>query len=240
MRIIISGFLLIFIIAACNKNEQAIEQERFTNLQLRAITVDNMLLEVTVDDNVLTDSLVAPSTDDKIVPVKYNTIQHRIRAVDKYTNKVMMDTVVNYQSGLFNTITLFQPNAGEKLLRIAPPASEAVPADSNVKISVVFSQPVQFRQQVLNEVLVALQQPIGSTYTTTDSFVVKRGEFSRYATLSRNKNFQFVFYTTGTPREPIIVSRYSLNTASSGFAIVNFVITTNASNITNVALTRLY
>ena len=48
--------LLMFAMAACSKNEKAIEQSTFTSLQLKAITADVLMLQVKADENVLTDS----------------------------------------------------------------------------------------------------------------------------------------------------------------------------------------
>ena len=101
---------LVFAMAACSKNEKAIEQPTFTSLQLKAITADALMLQVKADENVLTDSFYAPG--NKAVPVTYINPTKRFRVTDLYSKTLLLDTLVNYKPGGVNALTFFQAVSG--------------------------------------------------------------------------------------------------------------------------------
>lgn len=166
--------------AGCSKNEHAIEQSRFTILEVKAITVDPLLLHIKVDESLLTDSLVTPNgsfTDT----VKYVNPQHHFQVTDQFSNRLLADTLISYQPGEKNTITFFQPAEGAKLVWVGPPVNEPAPADKKKKISIVYTLPDPVMpDEVKVIVLNSLSGTSAQDYKASDSFILKRGEFSPY------------------------------------------------------------
>lgn len=180
-------FLLILIIPGCSKNERAIEQPLFTNLELKAITVDPLLLHVTANETLLTDSLVTP--DGVInVPVKYINPRHRFRVTDQFSNTMLADTSIAYQPGEKNTITFFQTAAGGKLVWVGPPVNEPAPPAGKKKISIVYALPEPVMPDEVKVIVSSPRDDNANVYLPADSFVLKRGNFSPYfLSLAKNK-----------------------------------------------------
>ena len=215
-----SVVLLALAITGCSKNEQAIEQWSFTSLQLKALTVDALMLSVTANEILLTDSLYTPG--DKAIQVQYLNPTHRFKVTDLYSKTLLLDTVVEYKPGAVNSITFFQSLSGGKLVRIGPPASEPLPPAGKIKISIVYGN-----QELpdLAKVVVEDSETGNSTYTATDSFVLKKGGFSPYfiGKMVSNRKPQLKFYTTDTRRKLIAqVQPSSFNNTNADFSIYSF------------------
>lgn len=201
------AILLVFAMAACSKNEKAIEQEIFTSLQLKAITVDALMLQVKVDENVLTDSFYTPG--NKAVPITYINPTKRFRITDLFSKTLLLDTLVEYKPGGINALTFFQAVSGGRLVRIGPPANEPLPTGGKIKISVVHG--IEIIPEVV-KVVVEDSDNGGSAYSATDSFLLKKGEFSPYfiGKMINNRKPQLKFYTADVNRKLIAQSEPSI------------------------------
>jgi hypothetical protein len=220
VSIFTSVVLLALTIAGCSKNEQAIEQWSFTSLQLKALTVDALMLSVTANETLLTDSLYTPG--DKAIQVQYLNPTHRFKVTDLYSKTLLLDTMVEYKPGAVNSITFFQSLSGGKLVRIGPPASEPLPPAGKIKISIVFGN-----QELpdLAKVVVEDSETGNSTYTATDSFVLKKGDFSPYfiGKMVSNRKPQLKIYTNDARRKLIAqVQPSSFNNTNADFSIYSF------------------
>jgi hypothetical protein len=209
--------LLAFAMAGCSKNEKAIEQEIFTSLQLKAITADALMLQIKIDEDVLTDSFYTPG--DKALPVQYFNPTHRFRITDLFSKTLLLDTLVEYKPGGVNVITFFQALSGGRLVRIGPPANEPVPTGGKIKISVVHG--IEELPEVV-KVVVEDSDNGGSAYSATDSFFLKKGEFSPYFTgkMINNRKPQLKLYTTDASRKLVARLEPSIfNNTNADFTI---------------------
>lgn len=201
------AFLLVLVMAGCSKNEKAIEQASFTSLQLKAITADVLMLQVKVDEDVLTDSFYTPG--NKALPVQYFNPTKRFRITDLFSKTLLLDTLVEYKPGAVNVITFFQAVSDGKLVRIGPPANEPLPTGGKIKISVVHG--IAEIPDVV-KVVVEDSDTGGSVYSATDSFLLKKGDFSPYFTgkMINNRKPQLKFYTTDASRKLVAKSEPSI------------------------------
>ena len=202
-----SAVLLVLAMTGCSKNEKAIEQSIFTSLQLKAITVDALMLQVKADENVLTDSFYTPG--NKAVPVTYINPTKRFRVTDLFSKTLLLDTLVDYKPGGINALTFFQAVSGGKLVRIGPPANEPLPTGKNRKISVVYGMA---EMPDVAKVVVEDSDAGGNSYSATDSFVLKKGEFSPYfiGKMINDRKPQLKFYTADANRKLIAKSEPSI------------------------------
>lgn len=199
--------LLVVAMAGCSKNEKAIEQANFTSLQLKAITADVLMLQVKVDENVLTDSFYTPG--NKALPVTYFNPTKRFRVTDLFSKTLLLDTLVDYKPGAVNVVTFFQALSGGNLVRIGPPANEPIPTGGKIKISVVYGMA---EMPDVTKVIVEDSNTGGSVYSATDSFLLKKGEFSPYfiGKMINNRKPQLKFYTADASRKLVAKSEPSI------------------------------
>ena len=204
---LLCAVLLVVAMTGCSKNEKAIEQSNFTSLQLKAITADVLMLQVKVDENVLTDSFYTPG--NKAVPVTYFNPTKRFRVTDLFSKTLLLDTLVDYKPGAVNVVTFFQALSGGNLVRIGPPANEPLPTDGKIKISVVYGMA---EMPDVTKVVVEDSNTGGSVYSATDSFLLKKGEFSPYfiGKMINNRKPQLKFYTADASRKLIAKSEPSI------------------------------
>lgn len=163
-------------VAGCSKNERPIEEARFTTLELKAFSVDTLQLKVLENETMLTDSLTAPD-GVKSIAVQYYDAKHRLRLLDANANRLWLDTTIDYKPGFINALTFFQPSAGEKFVWIGPPVNEPLPPTDWLKISISYTHPAL---PEMVKVVVENSKTGGTLYEATDSFELKKGEFSRY------------------------------------------------------------
>ena len=161
--------------AGCSKNEHPITEARFTNLDFKTFSTDALQLKVLVNETTLTDSLMAPD-GAKTIAVQYFDPKHRIRLVDAFSDRVWLDTVINYKPGFVNALTFYQPFADANFTWIGPPVNEQLPADGFAKIS------IRYTHTVLPDLLkvVVENNTSGTAYSATDSFELQKNEFSKY------------------------------------------------------------
>jgi hypothetical protein len=217
---LVSAALFVLIVGGCSKNEKAIEQSSYTSLQLRAITVDALMLQVMANETVLTDSFYTPG--NKAVQVTYLNPTHRFRATDLFSKTLLLDTLIDYKPGAVNAITFFQSVSGGKLVRIGPPANEPLPPAGKIKISVVYGIP---DMPDLTKVVVEDSDNGTSAYSATDSFQLKKGEFSPYfiGNLKGNRKPQLKFYTADARRKLVAqVQPSAFNSTNADFSIYSF------------------
>ncbi|WP_207513516.1 hypothetical protein [Longitalea luteola] len=227
------SIIFALLITGCSKNERAIEETRYTTLELKAITVDPLLLQFTVDETQLNDLLATPNASTTF-PVKYLHPTHRFRVMDQYSNTLMADTMIDYKAGEKNTITFFQPVAGGKLVLVGPPVNEPLPPAEKKKISIVYSLPA-----VPDKVKVVVDNSLsgtsGSDYIPSDSFSLKRGEFSPYFWSWNNRKPKLRIYDTND-NLILEVNNSQFAEAIADFSIFSF----SGISAGSVSLTKLY
>lgn len=229
---------LVMIMAGCTKNEKAIEQYSFTSLQLKAITVDALMLQVKADENLLTDSFYTPG--NKAVMVQYLNPTHRFRVTDLFSKTLLLDTLVDYKPGSINALTFFQAVSGGKLVRIGPPANEPSPTGGKIKISVIYSLDIM---PDITKVVVEDSETGGPLYSATDSFLLKKGEFSPYfiGKLPGGKKPQLKFYTADASRKLVAKTDPStFHNTNSDFTIYTLTVDGQSGGIISLGQQKLY
>ncbi len=186
-------------LTGCSRNERSIVESRFTQLSFKTFSTDALQLKVLANEATLTDSLFAPD-GTKAVNVEYNDPAHHIQLVDVLSGRVYLDTVINYKPGFTNTITFFQPSAAANFELIGPPAGEQLPSSDSAKGSIRYSHPAL--PDSLKVVVMNAREP-ALNYINTDSFILKKDEFSRYffAYNKTTKKVQLKFYSTDAKRK---------------------------------------
>jgi hypothetical protein len=229
---------LVMIIAGCTKNEKAIEQYSFTSLQLRAITVDALMLQVKADENILTDSFYTPG--NKAVVVQYLNPTQRFRVTDNFSKTLLLDTQVVYKPGSVYALTFFQAVSGGKLVRIGPPANEPLPTGGKIKISVIYSLD---EMPDVTKVVVQDSETGGSLYSATDSFLLKKGEFSPYFTgkLLGDRKPVLTFYTADASRTLVAKAEAStFHNTNSDFTIYTLTRDGASNGVISLGQQKLY
>ena len=235
---LICAVWLVMVIAGCTKNEKAIEQYSFTSLQLKAITVDALMLQVKADENLLTDSFYTPG--NKAVMVQYLNPTHRFRVTDLFSKTLLLDTLVDYKPGSINALTFFQTVSGGKLVRIGPPANEPLPTGGKIKISVIYSHEIM---PDVAKVVVEDSETGGTLYSATDSFLLKKGEFSPYfiGKMLGGKRPQLKLYTADASRKLIAtMDRSTFNDPNSDFTIYMLTVAGQTGGIIALDKQKLY
>jgi hypothetical protein len=238
---LVSAALLVLFMGGCSKKEEPIEQPGYTSLQLKAITVDALMLQVMANETILTDSLYTPGS--KAVQVTFFDPVHRFRVTDLFSKTLLLDTTVQYKTGAVNAITFFQSVSGGKLFRIGPPANEPLPTAGKIKLSVIYGIP---DMPDITKVVVEDSKDGTSTYEATDSFQLKKGEFSSYFTgnLKGNRKPQLRFYTADARRKLIAKADPATfsNTNAADFTIysLNGISGTDANGVFFLSREKLY
>jgi hypothetical protein len=219
--------LILFLSGACSKKGEPVAQAKFTTLSLRAITNDPFTLKIVADENtVLTESLASGGTSN--VDVKYYDAEHRFQVYNIFGNELLLDTIVRYKPGFVNGITFFQPAAGAKLLWVGPPQNEPLAKEGYLKLSIVYNLsalPDSVRVVVENSIISG-----GQTYGPTDSFTLKKGEFSRYFEgRSGDTKANVRFYSSTLPRIVLAEATSLHYAANPDFSVYLLGTTSNAS-----------
>lgn len=187
--------LLLYVdLTGCSKGEKAIEQWNFTQVTLTGITVDSFRLKVTAGDQLLTDSMPSPGT--QTVPAGYYGAAQHVLVTDQYTNRLLLDTMINYKTGLHNTITFFQPYQNARLTWIGPPVNEPAPAKDNLKFAIVYGS--DLLPEEVSVVWYTTASNASNVYDVKDSFLLKKGEFSRYMETPSLRKAKVNFYNAAT------------------------------------------
>ena len=238
-RIAHSGIgLLLMYSLGCSKSEQAIEQMRFTQVGLNAVTIDSMRLIVTDNGELLTDSLLTP-VGNKTLMVQYREPVRRYQVTDMYSNALVLDTMISYKAVSLNAVTFFQPVTGGKLVWVGPPVNEPAPESGKIKLSIVYASP--FTTATYDEIKVVVENSksgtSGSDYAASDSFLIKRGAFSRFFMGGNNRKPQLRLFTADAKRtELTTIVPGSFARANTDFSIYYI----NLNTITSAVVTKLY
>lgn len=177
LRIFLSIVAIVLLLSSCSKNGEPIEQMKHTNLQIRALTVDTLLLKVELDDEIVINRTTAPSIS-AISNIKYTDPAHRFRITNLYDNRVLLDTTIMYRGTTVTPVNLVQTGANARMVLVGPAANEPPPPAGKIKMSVVYVATMPDEVKVVAE-----NSQSGASdldYVATDSFLLKKGEFSPY------------------------------------------------------------
>lgn len=161
----------------CSKNGGPIEEITFTELQVKVFSVDTFLLKLTAGGEVLTSRLNAPLVDGVYFNVDYWDKKQRVELFDHYRNMIVTDTTYIYKPGYVNYLTFFQQSSGAALQLLGPPSNEPPAREGYGKISVSYAY-----EQLPDSLLVVVENsPLNDgAYKVTDSFVLKKRQFSKF------------------------------------------------------------
>lgn len=190
----------ILYLAGCSKNEHPVVEARFTQLKFKTFTIDTLQLNVMENETTLTDSLFAPD-GTKDIQVQYFEPKNRIRLYDVFTKRLWLDTVIDYKPGFTNNIAFFQASTGENFIWIGPPVNEPLPPADYAKIS------FRYTHTMLPDLLkvVVENNPTGTGYKATDSFELRKNEFSKYflAYNASTRKVRLKLYSTDSRRKQL-------------------------------------
>lgn len=194
-----SIILVAILPAGCSKNEQPVEELRFSGVYLQAFTADQLRLKVVDGETELTNALFSQGNRLTVLSTYFDAL-HRIKVYDFYGNELLLDTLIPFRGNPFY-ITFYQDNPGEKLRWIGPPVDEPFPGNGDLKISIIYTAPLL--PASLKVVVENAISETSNTYTSTDSFLLDRGTFSKYFTGRnlRSRKPRLSLYTTGTDRK---------------------------------------
>jgi hypothetical protein len=191
--------IVLYALQGCSKNEQPIDEPVFTGLRVKVLSVDSFLLKITADESVLANEIVAPAYDDVPFSVRYLNPRHRFRLFDYYRNTVVADTLITYKLGFINRITFYQAAAGAPMKLMGPPANETPAPAGYGKVSINYTL-----ASLPDSLLVVVENSPNNDgrYEPTDSFVLRKGQFSKFfqARTSANKA-RANLYTTDPARK---------------------------------------
>ena len=226
------------LLISCSKNGEAIVQERYTNLGIRALTVDALLLKVEVDDSVIAAPMIAPFYN-AFPATKYIDPMHRIRMTDLYSNRLVLDTIVPYSKGLQTTLSFVQKGYDSSMVWVGPPVNEPAPPPGKIKVSVVYvyaGYPDEVKVVVEN----SRSGTSGFDYAPSDSFLLKKGQFSPYFqgwAGATGKKPRLKIFTPDAARTPIASYGENLfSNISTDITIFSF----EQAPSTGLTLTKLY
>lgn len=219
---IVNTFLaaLLLLITGCYKNETAIEEQSFTNLSIRVITIDSLRLKVMANETLLSDSLVTPDGSISTL-VQYTDPLHRIQLLDVFAgDRALFDSMIAYKPGSTNNLTFFQSSAGADIIFLTPAASEPLPPAENVKLSILYTYSV-LPDSV--KVVVENSSAGANDYAATDSFLLKKGEMSKFFLSLVARKAKLKLFTAGTNRNQVAaISESTFAGANPDFSIYLF------------------
>lgn len=228
--------IIALLLAGCSESGDPIVAARNTIVELRTISVDQFRLKVVEDGTVLTDSLTAP--DGVIsIPVKYFENEHRYQVYNVFENILLIDTIVTYKPGLQNGVTFFQAVAEGKLQWVGPPENEALAPEGYTKISIIYTYPA-----MPDEVEVVVQNSVdgGTSYATTDTFILQKGTFSPYFQIRNSTSrARITMYINDGTRQKV-AELGSIVNANADFSVFLFRSSSNSSAPYNLDPDKLY
>ncbi|MRG45081.1 hypothetical protein GFS24_08140 [Chitinophaga sp. SYP-B3965] len=163
---------------SCSKKGQPVEKPRFTSLTVNTITVDSLLLKIETNNATLINSMVSPGSK-VVAEINYTDPAQRVRITDLHTNRVMLDTLLQYSTTAINKFNFIQPGAGADLVWLGPPVNETTPPTGKMKIAVLYVQ-----NSMPDEVKVVVENSESGQsnldYAPADSFLLKKGHLSPF------------------------------------------------------------
>lgn len=123
----------------CSKKGTAIEEPFIARYKFTAYTIDSFRFRITINDVLVTDSLVSGGEVTRSVNFIRDTVAH-LKVLNAANNQVLADTSIILKIGS-HIISIVQLAAGEMPVIPALPANEALPAPGNSKIRFQYVKP---------------------------------------------------------------------------------------------------
>lgn len=208
--------IVIYLLAAvsCSKNTGTVEDPKTVTLRLQVKTIDNLRLQFAAGDNILTQSVITPDGHSDIT-FEYTEPVYRFSLYDMFGHRTMADTQLSISTvRTMSKMVFFQQAPGGKLVWIGPPPPGEAPAPADsIKMSIIYTHP-----DLPATAKVVVENSIGNTnsFSATDSFLLDKGEFSRYFTANPTtggKKLQLKFYTPD-------INRRLIGSISNAFSIL--------------------
>lgn len=218
------ALLLLAGLTGCDKNGTAVQESLETNLNFSALTVDTFRLAIKIDEEVVTNNFqvpyIPPPTGIAFTKhIRYYDRNKRVTIYNVADNVVLFDSLFTLDKASLN-ITLYQKTSGASFSYIAPPVNELLPSKDHGKISFNYTLaglPDMVKVVVENSTIAG-----GLTYAATDSFLLRKGDFSPFF-LSRlgSKRANVYLYTPTADRKLLaIISANEISLGmNAGFTI---------------------
>lgn len=215
--------ILLSAMAGCSKSVRTLDDPKFIALNIYVKTIDTFQLKATADDEILTQSVVTPDGEAHIT-FQHTQPGYRFGLHDVFAHRTILDTFLS-----INTIradgkmTFFQTEPGGDLVWVGPPpASEALPPTDSMKMAIIYTYAA-----LPDKLKVVVENSIGNsnTYNATDSFLLQKGEFSRYFTGNRTagaKKLQLRFYTPDANRTLVATVTNAFSRLDNKFYVYAF------------------
>lgn len=188
-------------------------EKKFTSLSLNAFTVDPYRFRVSLDNEIVTDSLWTPEGQIS-KEIFFNDYHQRIRVYNTSDETLLIDTPYTLSVGKVNAFTIYQTQAGAPPFCLVPSPSEPMPATGNTKLSIICSG-----AQLSDSVRVIVEtQTSGGGSKPRDTAVVKKDNLSRYFEVAANKNITVYIYRM-PGNEPLGNKIFSGNDLNADFSI---------------------
>lgn len=175
-----------FIVAGCSKESPVVEK-KYTSVGLSAFTIEPYRFRVTMNDEVLTDSLLTPEGQVG-KQILFSDYRQRIRVYNTSDETLLIDTPYTLTIGKTNAFTIYQTQAGTTPFYLAPPATEPLPAAGKIKFSLVCTG-----QQFPDSVRVVTEVQNNTAYPK-DTAVVKDNAFTKYFEVPANASIKVTVY----------------------------------------------
>lgn len=215
--------VLLSMMAGCSKSINTLDDPKFVTLNIYVKTIDTLQLKVTAGEEVLTQSVVTPNGEAHIT-FQHSEPGYRFGLYDVFAHRLMLDTLISMNTiRTTGRMVFFQPEPGGDIVWVGPPpASEPLPAQDSAKMAVVYTYAA-----LPDRVKVVVENSVGNTntYHATDSFLLRKGEFSRYFTGNRTaggRKLQLRLYTPDADRTLVATVNNSFSTLNNRFYVFAF------------------
>jgi hypothetical protein len=233
-------------LAGCDKEGAAIQESLETNINFSALTVDTLRLAIKIDDEVVNNNFIVPYIPSPTGAgftwhVRYFDRNNKVTIYNVADNRVLFDSSFVFDKASLN-VSLYQKNSGQPFTYIAPPTGESLPPKDYGKIS--FNYTLAGLPDMVKAVVENSTIPGGLTYSATDSFILKKGDFSPFF-LSRlgSKRANVYLYTSDAARKQVgLITANEISAAmNAGFTIYTVrEFTSYVNGIYEVRLEKLY
>jgi len=224
----ISLVCCICIVAGCAKESPVVEK-KYTSIALSAYTVDPYRFRVSLNNEVVTDSLITPE-GQVAKEVFFDNFRQRIRVYNTSDETLLIDTSYTLSIGKTNAFAIYQTQTGTTPFYLAPAPDEPIAAPGNSKLKVVCSG------EELNDsvkVVVEIQTPTNPK--PRDTAVLKKGDFSRYFEINASRDTRVIFYKIAG-NQPLGEKIFRPNQFNADFTFYRLVY----EGTSNLGFTKLY
>lgn len=209
--------LLLITITSCSKNETPWQESFQTDLNFLAVTQDSVQLGIKIDGEIKATDLMAPTENAKKVSIRFYNKEKKVSIYNVANEQVLFDSTFMINTSTVS-LSLYQKASGGPLIFVAPPANDPPPATGYSKISIVYTfsgLPEEVKVVVTNN------EATGVDYIPTDSFFLRKGEFSKYFLGRTGIRKPIVYYyTPGADRRLLALSdRSQFSDLLGGFTI---------------------